>query len=413
MVVAGLFVVSIPAHKAEATLTADAVDTLHTQLSAISDYITRTFAPEDQTSLTNSELRAIVSLGSVWLINAQEENGHFRYEYAPYDDEYAEDDNIVRQAGALYELGEIARRDEEDTLKTAEAIERAMDYFEALTREDIYNDMIFSCITINSVSNRCKLGATSLALSGLLGYLEQNPDRIPEYQARAESYISYILAMKKPNAGFRNKYRIGESAQSEAESSFSNGEALLALVRYYQLNPHEDIKEAIDETFAYLRDEPYDTALYLWIMAALKDMKVLWSGESETYATYTRAFTDWRIDSVLRFRNTNKNLCAYAEGIVSAYSVLDGETEEDKLQELRNEIDFWNTKNGTLQLSESDRYRVVMENDTLILKAQPKPEQAFGGFLTSDTALSQRIDFTQHCISSYLQTLVDIEGETL
>lgn len=37
-------------------------------------------------------------------------------------------------------------------------------------------------------------------------------------------------------------------------------------------------------------------------------------------------------------------------------------------------------------------------------------EQALGGFLTGENELTQRIDFTQHCVSAYLQKRVDMDG---
>lgn len=195
--------------------------------------------------------------------------------------------------------------------------------------------------------------------------------------------------------------------QSDTESSFSNGEALLALVRYYQYNPREDVKEMIDETFTYLETKEFETSLYLWVMAALKDMQVLWP--NARYVTYAQEFTKVRQGSIVRLHHTQKNYCATTEGLVSAYSVLDGTIAKSELASLRKEIDFWNKHTYSLQIRQTDQYRLVLTDGVFTMLRLPNPEQARGGFLTSGSVLTQRIDYTQHCVSAYLQTLVAIE----
>ncbi|MDB9944387.1 hypothetical protein OAD26_00100 [bacterium] len=381
------------------------------QLKAIVAYIQETLLPQQHTALTHDELREIISGGVTWFENAQEEGGHFKYEYAPYDNEYLEDDNIVRQAGGLYMLGEVARRDASHTLNIQQTAEQAIAYFESLSRTDEYNGREFQCIVINKVSSTCKLGATSLALAGILGYVEAHPEKREQYDELIENYTTYILAMKKEDEGFRNQYRVGESSQKEKESSFSNGESLMALARYYQYNPREDVREVIDATFQYLKDQPYDAPLYLWIMAALKDMHELW--ESEEYITYAKAYTDWRVAHVSRFKHTNRNYCAYSEGIASAYSLLEDHLEEEARLTLRSELAYWNSKNAKLQLTADSLYKILPMDNVPTMQYLKKPSYAVGGFLTAHDEVTERIDFTQHCVTTYIQTLVDIEGEVL
>lgn len=382
---------------------------LEAQVAALSKYIERNYVSHEDSPLSGDELRRIVKEGTDWLVNAQAENGHFAYEYAPYEDVYLDDDHVVRQAGTLYELGEIARRDGEGVMNISGAIENAIGYLESLSEEDEYKDVTFRCITDSENSSRCQLGATSLALLGILGYVEEESS---EHEDLIEDYINYIIAMKKEGEGFIGYYTVNRKSQSIKESAFSNGEALLALVRYYQYNPREDVKEMIDDTFVYLEaKEAFETPLYLWIMAALKDMQVLWP--NERYVTYAQEFTNARRGSLARVHNTQKNYCATTEGLASAYSILDRNVSPEKLGLLRKEIDFWNTHNSVLQILPVDRYRLVLDEGLFSLQILPDIEQARGGFLTSASVLTQRIDYTQHCISAYLQTLVDIEEEEL
>ena len=146
-------------------------------------------------------------------------------------------------------------------------------------------------------------------------------------------------------------------------------------------------------------------------MAAIKDMYDIWPNTE--YAEYVKEYTDWRINGFKRYRNTSHNVCAYMEGVVSAYSVLESNVSQQEEDYYMQEIDFWLNKSSKLQIKENDIYRAVYENGKRVFVKLENKEQAIGGFLTGKNELTQRIDFTQHCVSSYLQKLVDIEGKML
>ena len=355
--------------------------------------------------LTTEEIQTIISDGVIWLKNSQEENGHFKYEYLPFEDRYLEDDNIVRQAGAFFNLAEVAKHDLDDKYDLEINLDRATKYFTGLSKKSTYKGKSFKCITNSKYSSSCKLGATSLALIGLLDFVERYPENKKQLQPLINDYANYILAMKKDNAGYRNTLNTRTSLSSEQESSFFNGEALYALVRYYQFKPSKNVRATIDDTFDYINSSavPFDTALYLWAMAALKDMNELWPNQK--YVTYAKNYTTWRILSVSRLRESDHNLCAYIEGVTSAYTILEPHVSTDLKKFYKNEINYWMNKSAELQLTEKNQknFGAVIKNPTL----------AYGGFLTGKDNPTQRIDFTQHCLSTYLQKLVDIDGKTL
>lgn len=395
-----------------------ALEQLQQQINLLLEEVTRLqqilLEPQRSTfikePLSASDLRAIIKDGVMWFKNAQEANGHFGYEYLPYEDRYLNDDHIVRQAGALYALGEVASRDEENTLELKETLTKTIDFFEDLSVEGDAEGKSFRCIANSNINHHCQLGATALALTGLIETVNRYPETLSKYQALIEEYTNYLLAMKKEDAGFRGFYIPG-SELTEKESSFSNGEAVLALARAYQFSPNDEIKKVIDDSFEYFTRTEFDFPLYLWIMAALKDMQLLWN--KDEYIAYAKSYTDWRFNGMRYRKNTVHNFCAYTEGIVSAYSVLENSLSEEEKQEILDEINFWLTKSKSLQLDEDDMHKIVQGEQGLRFGVIKNREKAFGGFLTGETNLTQRIDFTQHCLNSYLQKLVDIDRETL
>ena len=402
-----LVILLLPLTTAHAANLSDELDTLAAKVA----YVERVLGFVERASLSHDEIYDIITRGTAWLTNAQEENGHFRYEYLPYDDTYVDDDNSVRQAGALFQLSEILRHDIDATLTLRPTIERAIQYLESISVEDTYDAHTFRCVHAVGREDQCKLGATSLALIGILSYVEVYPEARNEYEDLIGDYLSYLKASRIEGKGFRNKHNVVSELQSYKESSFSNGEVLLALVRYYQYNEDEEVKQLAQDLYQYLRSTEFDTPLYLWIMAALRDMQTLWPNPD--YAVYAKEYTTWRVDGVSMRKGTKHNYCAYAEGVVSAYSVLEETLPASDREALRAEIDFWNQKNARLQITDRDQLRYTLVDDSLTLLELPHMEYAHGGFLTGENELSLRIDFTQHCLSAYLQTLTDIDKVSL
>ncbi len=381
---------------------------LEAQVRALNTYLVREREKNSGVPLTPTELRTSIVGGVEWLKHAQEPNGHFKYEYIPYENKYRADDNIVRQTGALYVLGEILRRNKTDVYKISGTFTQSFLYFSSLTKATEGGGR---CIATSLTSTKCQLGATSLALIGLLDYLTYAPSKTSQYAKDIDGYVTFILAMQKENGGFRNQYRVKGTRQSSAESPFSNGEALLALVRYYEFNKRADVKGAIDRAFAYLKEQPYDASLYLWIMAALKDLHQI--DPNPLYVEYVDSFTKWRIAGGASYLTGARNTCPYAEGIASALSVLKGTIPESRYQTYRAVLDKGNWINHRFQIITTDTTRVLTPPSGITMESLEQPELALGGFLTSDSEPTQRIDFTQHCINTYVQTAVDLDLEKL
>lgn len=387
------------------------LQTLAVELSAMVDHLERLVGPQLGVSLTPEEMRSVIEGSVSWIINSQEEDGSFAYEYLPYDGEYSNDDNIVRQAGTLYSLAEVARKDPVERPELNETIEGSINYLASQSKEGAFEGEDFGCVVKKPGSRACSLGATSLTLVAILGYVEANPDKAEDYEELIGSYLSFLLVTKNPEAGFKYDYILDRGFRSDKESPFYNGETLLALVRYMQYQEDAEVKSVIDSVFSYLREQEYETPLYLWIMAALKDMQQLWP--SDDYVTYGKDFTNYRMESLEWRHQTDRNYCAVVEGLASSYSLLEGEVSDAELQRIKSELDYWNIKNSFLQIDEDQPLRLVEDEKDLKFISIKNMHLAEGGFLTAESELKQRIDFTQHCLNTYLQTLVDIEKKPL
>lgn len=376
------------------------------QIEAIKDYLT--YSRGISASLTPAQLRNAIKAGADWAVASQEETGHFKYEYIPASDTYRADDNMVRQAGTLFMLSEVYKAQADKDPKIAVAIEKSISYFETVTRK---GNGTFSCIVKSEHSNVCTLGSTSLALVGILNYVDVLPQKKAVYKEQIEAYKNYLLQAKFKDAGFSASYTPARGFEKK-ESSFFNGEAMLALVKYYRYRSDDEIQQILFDSFAYLAAAPtYDNNLYLWIMAALKDMQTLWPNPA--FAAYARRFTIHRMAGTKTLHLNQHNYCPAVEGMTSAYSILKEQADGSYVSDLKTEINYWLARTEYLQVSGTNPYHLAVINGVPQLLRFPNLKVAEGGFLTGGDEVTERIDFTQHCLSAYLQALTAIESQPL
>lgn len=378
------------------------------QLQAIAEYLERTYTlPSEPLSL--EEMQRVILAGADWMVAAKEEDGGFGYEYLPFEGEYSDDNAMVRQSGTFYALAEVYRAQGEKDEAIKLALEESIRYFRAHT-QSVEGGQEVTCVYNGENDRQCRLGASALTLLGLLSYAQADPEVAVAHGDLIDQYKAYILSARLGGAGFSDAYH-PRRGYSDRESPFFNGEAMLALARYYAYEPDEEVATVFEQTFTYLFDAPQESPLYLWMMAALKEATRHW--EDERYQVYAYNFTKEQVSRSKRTRGTSNNYCAPAEGLSSAYSVVQSSDDQAFVASLKAEIDFWLARSTVWQLDKNRPYRVVADGDGLTLKKIVDPEKAHGGFLAGEDRLFQRIDATQHCISAYLQVYKDVYGASL
>lgn len=366
-----------------------------------------TFAKE----LNSKELLKTITAATQWLKQSQETNGHFHYEYMPFLDRYIQDDHIVRQAGTVFILSEVMKLDKTNVFDLKNTVENGLKYLNENSIAGDFNGYEFRCVKLDET--QCTLGGGSLALIAYLNLVEKYPKLTNKYSDLIQQNLNFILAMKLPGKGFRGSYYLSGN-QTETESDFYDGEALLALTNYYRKIPDQEIKKIIDEAMDYFNDhysKAWNNNFYLWGMAALKNLYQI--DPQEKYFKFTKDYTDWRISGYKEKRDTNRNVCAYLEGIVSAYSILEQNISKAEKDSYLEEINYWLTQSKNLQIKRSDKMSVQINENKKQRLGLKKASRAIGGFLSGLNEPVLRIDFTQHCLSSNLQKYVDIDKQSL
>ena len=285
-------------------------------------------------TLTTSELEDSLRLGTEFLLTHQTEAGNFDYEYNFTTAAFTEDDNAVRQAGALWGLTLINLNAPTPALEAA--IEKGLAYFKA------------NSITVDN--KRCinypdgedgKTGTQALVTLSVIDYLRANPES--SVKDDLDAYLNCLTGLRQENGQFYGNY---EEADPEdlgegygRPSAYYDGEALLALIKAVKYAGYEDLgtiaAESAEQMYktnvqaALTADPDSDTTkgFYQWGSMAFYELYTSdWSDKDQ--ADWILEMAVWMVDTHEVLGKTKNTAYAF-EGLISAYETarLTGDAE--------------------------------------------------------------------------------------
>jgi tetratricopeptide (TPR) repeat protein len=194
--------------------------------------------PRDTRPITAERLRGTCRLAGYWLVQAQLEDGRFRYAYDAVKDRYeGKPYSMARHAGALLALLNLYRETgERDFLKAAELGVRYM-------KGSVVRREKSAFITRGG---KVKLGAQALGLLALLELAAAKKawNDKPLVQALARQ----ILAHQRSDGSFIDVFDLEQKKPPEKKppSRFFPGEAILALTAYHRASRETAYREAAE-----------------------------------------------------------------------------------------------------------------------------------------------------------------------
>lgn len=279
--------------------------------------------------LTRSVLERSLQLGTAFLLAHQRPAGNFDYEYDWRAQTLSEDDNEVRQAGALWGLTLLYSN--EQSAEVAAAIERALSFFE----ENSKLAKGARCVAYPGNATG-STGTVALVALAHIEYLRAAKDLAAARRAVLEQqlgeYVQMLLRGVHPSGLWYGGYDLKSCKPRDEPSPYSDGEALLALVKaakylgYRQLLPQvmaaatAGKKLNIDQALAADSDSDTTKGYYQWSSMAFYELATSDSPDTGVYGDTVLRLADWVIDEhhiLTRTRNTG-----YAfEGISHAYAL--------------------------------------------------------------------------------------------
>lgn len=362
--------------------------------------------------LPQSRYSKIITQAGEWMLTRQEVDGHFGYEYNPWENTESADDNLVRQAGATYILSEIFSYYDDGKYLTATA--KGLDYLLTKTQTD-ENGISY----ILDENNYAKTGAVALGLiacQNIQGTAVWN-DNLAQTCTGYEKFLEMIA---NNSNGFADKYFPKEKVYGD-DSSYAGGEAWLALIITYKNNPSDELATILQKKFAFFtqhyraqieqekngEDASKDIiGFYLWGMHALNQLDQIEA--KPEYTEFAYEYTHYVIDAKkladYKYQNEAKLNNSYAfEGIISTYAMAVRHGDKEEIEYLRPIIEKNLERLKAFQIS-AKSIGSVMKNNRATRTNLIEPEKAQGGFLNSLQTDEQlmRIDYTQHSVGAYL-----------
>ena len=346
------------------------------------------------------ELLDAADRGGRYLLRHQLKDGSFNYSYEPKMDTVSDKYNLLRHAGSCYALVELYQATGDDAYRAA--ADRGLEYLLTFARppKDTDRDQAFEAIL--SPGEEAKLGGAALAVLAMVQYqvATGTDDRLD----RSRNMARFLLFQQEADGHFHSKYFYGPPDPKPFESIYYPGEAILALVRLFGVDPRDewlataragadwliDVRDAGKPTSALPHDH--------WLLMGLDELHRI-TGD-ERYASHAARIAEAIVaaqrtvspypDWIGSFYDPPRSTptATRAEGLTAAARLArrTGADETALIEALERMAGF--------QL----HCQITAENDLYL----PRPDLARGGFRRSLTNWEIRIDYVQHNVSALL-----------
>ncbi len=354
--------------------------------------------------VTRSAIDRSVELGTRFLLVHQKPEGNFDYEYDWREKRYSSDDNEVRQAGALWGLALLYR--DHPTAELGAAVERGLAFFEKHARAAGGA----RCI---AYPGRAEPGIGTVALVAL-SYIEYlatpgaaiAPPLRAMHEQRLAGYLAELQAGANPDGLFFGVYDAATCAPRGAPSPYSDGEALLALIKAAKYLGHGELRPLALRTadaghrlnIEQAREDEDDSDVtkgyYQWSSMAFYELATSGWPDTDRFAPWVLDLADWQIDvhkTLTRRRNTGY---AY-EGLIPAYDLARRRGDATRAAKYRCVIDL-----GLGRLLSWQVGGPMASSYTAAVDAGDRA--AVGGVQNAKDEPALRIDVTQHQLHALL-----------
>jgi UDP-N-acetylmuramoyl-tripeptide--D-alanyl-D-alanine ligase len=349
--------------------------------------------------ITRAVLDRSLELGTGFMLAHQKNEGNFDYEYDWRDKSYSEDDNEVRQAGALWGLALLEQ--DRPTPALQAAIEKGLAFFEQHAVENAQGER---CIAYPGKTEP-GIGTVALVALTYIDYLSAKgatiaADRRAVHEGRLRAYLNELRAAMNPDGLFFGSYDPRTCAPHGAPSPYSDGEALLALTKAVKYAGHRELLPVVwraadaghhlnvEQALASDPDSDTTKAYYQWSTMAYFELATSGWPDTARFTDDALALADWEIDvhkTLTRQRNTGY---AY-EGLVPAYELARRRGDTARAAKYGCVID--------LALERLISWQVGGPISTSYTKAvDPADKEAVGGVQNEHDEPALRIDVTQH-----------------
>lgn len=368
--------------------------------------------------LTREILMQSLEAARAYYLNQQKTDGNFKYLLDLSDGKTSDDDNQVRQAGAIWGLSCLNR-----------------DFFNEPTRRALLLGFDFFIRNIKTLPtgetvivypgeknlNSGTVALFCLALTDFLAgqdkYLDQNTK--DKYRRILFTHLQFLRTMELDDGSWSRAYELSSGIRKPVPSSYYDGEALLAYCKAARLYNRKDLIRRINfalprlihrytvQTWQPDGDQDLTKGFYQWgSMAFAEYVEAGWEPHAKLAADAAMALAWWQIDeNQLEAKKAN---VAYAvEGLAATWRIARMTKREAEEKRLKSVID---NIMGKLILCQ---YKgPFMQYNPYLTSLKNVVPEAYGGITAAQNSPFVRIDNVQHQVHATLLMLEYLYPET-
>ena len=368
--------------------------------------------------LTREILMQSLEAARAYYLNQQKTDGNFKYLLDLSDGKTSDDDNQVRQAGAIWGLYCLNR-----------------DFFNEPTRRALLLGFDFFIRNIKTLPtgetvivypgeknlNSGTVALFCLALTDFLAgqdkYLDQNTK--DKYRRILFTHLQFLRTMELDDGSWSRAYELSSGIRKPVPSSYYDGEALLAYCKAARLYNRKDLIRRINfalprlihrytvQTWQPDGDQDLTKGFYQWgSMAFAEYVEAGWEPHAKLAADAAMALAWWQIDeNQLEAKKAN---VAYAvEGLAATWRIARMTKREAEEKRLKSVID---NIMGKLILCQ---YKgPFMQYNPYLMSLKNVVPEAYGGITAAQNSPFVRIDNVQHQVHATLLMLEYLYPET-
>lgn len=344
----------------------------------------------DVNDITQKRVYASISFLKDWFLNnVDPATNLLEYEYYPYKDEYAEDDNNhTRQLATLWALTELRAFLKTEALDGL--IRQTTDYYVSRERVDGGHSYV-------AAEKDPQIGLNAFLIMALLNI------ELPGKEQVLKRLAQGIVFMQQADGSYRTNF----ISQGISAKDYLPGESMLALMKLYAVTKDRVYLDSVRKAFFYYREYwrgnkntafiPWHTQVYYLLYRETKQKEV---------ADFVFEMNDWLIDNYQVFDSPyideiggypreNPGGCTtavYLEGINNAYA----------LARERGDVQHEKKYARSIELGTRFLLQAQFNEENSFYLADPK--KAIGGIRRTLTDNSQRVDYVQHSVMAMLKT---------
>ncbi|MFA6931315.1 MAG: hypothetical protein WCT05_13400 [Lentisphaeria bacterium] len=360
--------------------------------------------------ITREHLITAIEATRVYYLNQQFKEGNFLYAMDLSSGQYYEDDNQVRQAGALWGLSCLNR--DRFTENTRRALLAGIDFFDRNRKKLPTGEMILTYPTEDVL----KTGTVALFCLSLIEFLIGQQEFLPvevqqRYQDLLDQQLAYLQSMELADGSWVSQYDLPSGYREKVGSPYYDGEALLAYCRAARYLKRDKLLPRLRSAVPLLLEkytvkcwEPGgdsdDTkGFYQWGSLACAEIVEAGWENSDIAAETTLAMAWWQIhENKLEARGGNT---AYAlEGLIAAWRIAKVHDDQKNMQRIRPVIERCLGRLMVWQVGGP----FLKQNSYLTHLPRIHPK-AYGGIPSSLNSNIIRIDNVQHQLHAMLLAL--------